>query len=91
MNDLSADPAHAGQRAELEAILFEDWDPKAYTDIIAENQQQRLFIHRTTGGDPDYVNLVREGDDGRYVRNAGAADSKAKARLPRVEPARPSR
>ncbi|MCY4396716.1 MAG: hypothetical protein OXC10_16440, partial [Rhodospirillaceae bacterium] len=91
VDDLAGNPAHAGTRAELEEILFEDWDPLAYTDIIAENQQQRLFIHRTTGGDPDYVNLVREGDDRRYVRNAGAADTKAKARLPRVEPARPSR
>ena len=91
VNDLFADPAHAGTRAELEEILFEGWDPLAYTDIIAENQQQRLFIHRTTGGDPDYVNLVREGDERRYVRNAGAADTKARARLPFVAPAQPSR
>ena len=56
-----------------------------------DNQKKRLFIHNVTNGDPNYVNIVRKDDDKRYIRNAGAADTKARARLPYVPPAKPDR
>ena len=87
-HDLSQDPDHAEIRAELEAILFEQWDPDTLRATIAIDQQRRLRVHKSTGGNPTYVNIVRKDDNERYIRNAGAADTKAKSRLPYVEPAR---
>lgn len=75
--------------AELRRIAFDDWDPDAWRTEIAQDQQRRLLIHRSTGGEPTWVNIVRTDDDRRYIRNAGAADTKAKARLPYVPPAQP--
>jgi len=66
-----------------------DWDPDYWRSTISLNQKQRLKIHQVTGGDPTYVLKVRDDDDQRYIRNAGAADTKARARLPYVEPAKP--
>jgi len=85
--DRADDPDCADIRAELEAILFRNWDPEALRATIALDQQRRLRVHKSTGGDPTYVNLVRHDDGARYIRNAGAADTKAKSRLPYVEPA----
>ena len=91
MNNLAASPDHTDIKAELTSILFDGWDAKTlYADIRA-SQQRRLAIHRTTGGEPTYVNRVRLDDDNRYIRNAGAADTKARARLPYVAPARPDK
>lgn len=86
-SDLADNPDFAGIRADLEAILFRNWDPEALRSTIALDQQRRLRVHRSTGGEPTYVNLVRFDDGERYIRNAGAADTKAKSRLPYVPPA----
>ncbi|KIC11613.1 hypothetical protein RA19_06150 [Leisingera sp. ANG-M1] len=83
------DPACAKIRAELEAILFDGWDPEALRETIRASQVRRLAIHQVTGGDPTYVHSIRLDDDTRYIRNAGAADTKARARLPYVAPAKP--
>jgi len=88
-NNLANDKTHTGIRTELESILFDGFDPDELTDTISLSQKQRLQIHRATGGDPTYVNIVRTDDNNRYIRNAGAADTKAKARLPYVDAARP--
>ena len=72
-------------------IAMDGWDPQAYYDEIAVSQQRRLMIHKVTNGDPTYVNIVRSDDDLRYIRNAGAADTKARARLPYVAPAQPDK
>ena len=45
-----------------------------------------VFVQRATGGEPYWAYKVREEDDRRFVRNAGAAPTKAKARFPYVEP-----
>jgi len=37
------------------------------------------------------VNIVRQDDASRYIRNASAAETKARARLPYVTPAKPDR
>lgn len=89
--DLANDPDYADIRADLEAILFQNWDPDALRSTIALDQQRRLRVHKSTGGEPTYVNHVRFDDGERYIRNAGAADTKAKSRLPYVEPATPDK
>jgi choline-sulfatase len=91
LHNKSGDPDHAAIEAELSAIAMEDWDPDHYFKEIATSQRQRLMIHNITGGDPTYVNIVRGDDDRRYIRNAGAADTKARARLPYVAPAQPDK
>ena len=76
---------------ELAGIAMAGWDPDHYYRAIAACQKRRLLIHKCTGGDPTYVNIVRLDDDQRYIRNAGAADTKARARLPYVAPAEPDK
>lgn len=89
MNNLAGTPEVAEIERELSEILFDGWDPDALYKTIRASQRQRLAIHKITGGEPTYVNIVRTDDDMRYIRNAGAADTKAKARLPYVAPAKP--
>ncbi len=86
-----ADPGHAAIADELRSIAFRDWDPDALRETIRRDQEGRLLIHQATGGEPAWVNIVRTDDNERYIRNAGAADTKAKARLPYVEPAKPDK
>ena len=89
INNLADDSMHAETRAKMEAILFEGWDPNELRSTIRQSQEQRLAIHKITGGEPTWVNTIRDDDNARYIRNAGAADTKARARLPYVAPARP--
>lgn len=86
-----ANPDHAGRLEELRRIAFERWDPESLRTVIRKDQERRLMIHEATGGNPSWVNIVRFDDDERYIRNAGAAETKAKARLPYVPPAQPNR
>lgn len=89
--NLADDPAHAETRQQLEKVLFDGFDPDGLRETIATSQRRRLAVHHATGGDPTYVNIVRSDDNERYIRNAGAADTKAKARLPYVAPAQPDK
>ena len=89
VRNLIDDPAHAGQAASMREIAMSGWNPEELRSEIAADQERRLTVHRSTGGDPTWVNIVRTDDDNRYIRNAGAADTKAKARLPYVAPAKP--
>lgn len=89
VNNRAADSNCADIRAELEAILFDNWNPDELYETIRASQVRRLAIHKVTEGDPTYVYTVRKDDDERYIRNAGAADTKARARLPYVAPAKP--
>jgi choline-sulfatase len=91
INNLADDPAQAERRKAMEAILFDGFDPDELRTRIRANQVQRLAIHKITGGEPSYVNIVRANDGERYVRNAGAADTKARARLPYVAPTQPDK
>jgi len=90
MNNLSGQQDYAEIEKELANIALQNWDPEYWKSTIALNQKQRLKIHNVTGGEPTYVIKLRDDDDKRYIRNAGAADTKARARLPYVEPAKPS-
>ncbi|MEM7177028.1 MAG: choline-sulfatase [Pseudomonadota bacterium] len=89
LTNLADDPAYAGSKAGLEKLLFDGWNPADLRQAIRQSQEQRLAIHKTTGGEPTWVNTVRYDDNARYIRNAGAADTKARARLPYVAPAQP--
>ena len=90
INNLSGQQDYAEIEKELANIALHNWDPEYWKSTIALNQKQRLKIHNVTGGEPTYVIKLRDDDDKRYIRNAGAADTKARARLPFVEPAKPS-
>ena len=89
LTNLSGQEAYAAIEADLNKILFDGWDPEALRTDIRASQERRLAIHRITGGDPTYVNKVRMDDDQRYIRNSGAADTKARARFPFVAAAQP--
>lgn len=89
LNNLIDDPDLATRLDALRTIALDSWEPDDVRDQIAQNQEQRLFIHRVTGGDPTYVYTLNNDDDRKYVRNAGAADTKALARFPYIEPSLP--
>jgi len=91
LSNLSGKIEYSHIEKNLEAIALEKWNPEYWRKTIAHNQQQRLKIHRVTGGDPTYVYKLRDDDGERYIRNAGAADTKARARLPWVPPALPDK
>jgi len=91
LNNLSGLPEHADIENELRTIAMSDWDPDHLRAIIELSQKRRLKIHQVTEGEPTYVIEVRKDDGQRYVRNAGAADTKARARLPFVESAKPDK
>jgi len=89
LNNLSGSADAEEIERELHDIAMRDWDPEYWRRVIAHSQQQRLKIHYITKGDPTYVHKIRDDDHLRYIRNAGAADTKARARLPWVTPAKP--
>jgi choline-sulfatase len=45
-----------------------------------------MFVHETTGGEPNWAFRFRPDDSQRFVRNASAVGTKIKARYPFVEP-----
>ena len=89
LNSLTGEKDVAVIEEELRGIAQQNWSSDDMRALIAADQKRRLFIHQTTDGEPTYVNVVRHDDASRYIRNAGAADTKALARLPFVEPAKP--
>ena len=88
-NNLVDDVEYQSRLEELRAIAFADWDPVALRQRVLDDQQQRLFIQRVTQGDPAYVYALSDEDLRKYVRNAGAADTKSRARFPYVKPSAP--
>jgi choline-sulfatase len=91
LNNLSGVAEHAAIEEELSMIAMHNWDPEDLRHIIELSQKRRLKIHEVTKGEPTYVIEVRKDDGQRYVRNAGAADTKARARLPFVPAAQPDK
>ncbi len=89
LNNLVGEPNCQDSLNSLRAIANRDWEPAKMHAKIAQNQAQRLFIHRVTEGDPTYVYTLSQDDHYKYVRNSGAADTKARARFPYVEPSFP--
>lgn len=83
LNNVAEHPAYAASRAELKAACLKDWDPARLDAIIKDNQKDRLFIKANTDSEPTWAFKVFENDDKRYVRKAGAIQTKALAQLPR--------
>ncbi len=83
------DPDYRARLDALRTIALEGWDPHALHARILADQQRRLLIQRVTAGEPTYVYALSDEDHRKYVRNAGAADTKARARFPYVEPSAP--
>jgi len=84
--DLAEDPLELNNiasthpdTAELKAELLSDWDPERVGELAQESQRERLFIQEATGGEPHWAYQSRVGDENRYVRNAGAVQTKGKA------------
>lgn len=88
--NLVASPEYARQLAELRELAMQGWDPDRLRGQIEENQAERLFIHRATQGAPTYVFTLSDDDSRKYVSNAGAVDTKARARFPYLELQLPS-
>jgi choline-sulfatase len=89
LNDLTNNPAYADTLAKLRSLARAMWDRDSIDATIRQSQQNRRLIHSATEGDPTYVHGVQLDDHKRYVRNDGAADTKARARLPKVPAAKP--
>lgn len=86
LDNLAEDPAYAELRREMHEALLDGWDPDDIARRAIATQKERFLIQRATGGVPTWgYNAAVEADD-RYVRNAGAVQTKAKARYPFVEP-----
>ena len=86
LDNLIGRPEYAAIEQELRKEVLQGWDPERIHDACIRSQKERLFIHRTTGGEPGYAYEYRAGDGQRFVRNASAVGTKAKARHPFVEP-----
>ena len=86
LDNLSGNPEYAEAELSLRTEIFRDWNPETIYDACIQSQQERLFIQKTTNGDPNWAYRYRENDGERFVRNSSAVDTKAKARYPFVEP-----
>lgn len=86
LENLAGDPAHQDTRNRLRSEILDGWDPERISARCIQSQKERLFIQETTQGDPNYAYRYRSGDQDRYIRNASAVGTKAKARYPFVEP-----
>ena len=86
LKNLSGNPDHAVIEDELARDILVDWDPSTINDACLQSQKNRLFIQKVTGGEPTWAFLSRHGDGERYVRNAGATQTKQMARYPFIEP-----
>ena len=91
LENLIGMPDYEEATEHLASICETSWDRKKMYETIFSNQRRRLKVHQTTGGDQTYVNIVRHNDGQRYIRNDSAADTKARARLPFVPPAKPDK
>ena len=86
LNDLVEQPEYADALQVLKDELLQDWDPEYVMEHAKQSQKERLFINSVTGGEPNWAFKLRSDDDQRYVRNAGAVQTKARARFPYVDP-----
>jgi choline-sulfatase len=87
LDDLIDRPDMANVAGELRQTILDGWDPDEINERCLESQRRRRFVQRATGGEPFWAYVAREGDDRRFIRNAGGIPTKAKARFPYVEPA----
>ncbi len=82
--NVAGDPAYASIQNDLRAVCLDGWEPDGLNATITSSQKNRLLINACTGGEPTWAYRVFENDDVRYVRKAGAIQTKALAQLPRM-------
>jgi len=88
LNNLAGLPETAQLEQDLLAESLKGWNPEVITEEVMASQKKRLFVKAATGGEPTWAFVARPGDDQRFVRKAGAVQTKAKARFPYVSPIR---
>ena len=86
LENLIDHPDYAKHAERLHAEVMENWDPDSIHQSCLESQSQRQFIQKATDGEPNWAYCVRPEDGQRFVRNASAVGTKAKARYPYIEP-----
>jgi choline-sulfatase len=86
LENLIDHPEMAEIAGELRRVVLDGWEPDDINDRCLESQRHRRFVQQATGGEPFWAYVAREGDDRRFIRNAGGVPTKAKARFPYVEP-----
>lgn len=89
LNDLAGSAEHASLQQELRSEALSDWDPAVVNQEVLASQKKRLFVKEAMGGEPTWAFVAKPGDEHRFVRNAGAVQTKAKARFPYVDPVAP--
>ena len=85
-SDESSTPGLAELEQSLLDQLLEGWDPEDISSRAIATQKERMLIQKATDGLPTWGFHVPTNGDARYVRNAGAVQTKALARYPFVEP-----
>lgn len=86
LNNLIGNTDYAEVENELRMEIFKNWDPEEINNACQQSQKERLFIQKTTGGNPNWAFRFRPDDGERFIRNDSAVGTKAKARYPFVEP-----
>ena len=86
LHNLIGNPEYADMEQQLRSELLADWNPDEINAACIQSQKERLFIQKTTGGEPNWAFCYDSQDTQRYIRNDSAVGTKAKARYPFVEP-----
>ena len=86
MNNLIGHAKYADLATEMRTAILRDWEPATIHQACIASQQARLFIQKTTQGNPNWAYQFRPDDTSRFIRNDSAVGIKAKARYPFVEP-----
>ena len=86
LHDLANSQEHQVLQQELHLEATKNWNPKHLTKRVIESQQRRKMIANIPGAAPQWDFLARDGDQHRYVRLDGVATTKARARLPQINP-----
>ena len=86
LTNLIGHPDYTDTEQRLRSELLEDWNPEKINEACVQSQKERLFIQKTTGGEPNWAFCYDSQDTQRYIRNDSAVGTKAKARYPFVEP-----
>ncbi|MBO9355382.1 choline-sulfatase [Bordetella petrii] len=89
LRNLAQDPARQGDVQRLLALVLDRWNPETLHQDILASQKRRLFLKQVaaaSGHFPDWNFQAGRDDARRFVRANGAAEAKARARFPSVQP-----
>lgn len=86
LNDLAGQAEYAPLQQAMHDELLDGWDPEDISRRAIQTQKERFLIKEATDGIPTWGYDAKVDSDKRYVRNAGAVQTKAKARYPFIEP-----